>query len=155
MLKIIKKEIVTPKTPKEAFEEAEIFYQNAKEVLKKSPIKFGAFEKPKYVKEASAMEYLAALRSIDGYLLSKGFLPQNLPTSIKEYEDALAKIPQNGKLLVALEIAYQDLHIFGYYRDGVGVEMIKEGFSKVKFIIDTLKKITNKAIRLQMQQRNY
>ncbi len=133
---------LTPKTPQEAFAEAEIFYKNAKENLKKSPIEFGGYQKPKYVKEASAMGYLAALRAIDGYLLSKGVLPQNLPSSIIEYQKAILKVPQNGKLLIALEVAYQNLHIFGYYRGGISVEMIKDGFSKARLIIDTLAKIS-------------
>ncbi|MFQ6114645.1 MAG: DUF5618 family protein [bacterium] len=134
----MKKKFATPKSPKEAFAEAKALYENARETLKKSPVEFDAYKKPKYVKEASAMAYLAALRAIDGYLLSMGTLPDKLPTSIIEYEKALRRIPKNGKLMVALEIAYQNLYIFGYYRGGIGVKMIKEGFSKAKFIIDTL-----------------
>lgn len=140
----MKRKVITPKTPKEAFGKAEAFYKNAQDVLKKSPIEFGVYKEPKYVKEASAMAYLDALRAIDGYLLSKGVLPQNLPTSIMEYEKAVMKIPQNGRLLVTLEVIYQNFHIFGYYRGGIDVEMIKSSFSKVRFIIDTLLKISNK-----------
>lgn len=133
-----------PKSPKEAFEEAEQFYKNAKETLAKSPIEFGAYQKPKFVKEASAMAYLAALRAIDGYLLSKGIHSKNLPSSIVEYEQAVDKIPHNGKLAVSLEVAYQNLHIFGYYRGGIDIEMIKSGFNRARFIIDTLSKANNK-----------
>lgn len=143
----MKRELLTPKSSKEAFEEAETFFKNAKETLNKSPIEFGAYKKPKYVKEASAMGYLASLRAVDGYLLATGVPAQNLPTSIAEYEKAILKIPRNGKLLTALEIVYQNLHIFGYYRGGIGVEMIKEGFSKAKFIIATLSKIGKKKNR--------
>ncbi len=141
----MKKRVIIPKTPKEAFAEAELFYKNARETLAKSPVEFGIiYQKPKYVKEASAMAYLAALRAIDGYLLSKGIASKNLPTSIGEYENAVMKIPQNGRVLAALAAVYQNLHIFGYYRGGVEVEMIKSGFSNARLIIDTLKKITNK-----------
>lgn len=140
----MKKKILIPTTPQEAFAEAETFYQNAKETLTKSPVEFGAYKKTKYVKEASAMGYLAALKAIDGYLLSKGVSPKSLPTSITEYGDALGKLPQNDRLLIALTIVYQNLHIFGYYRGGVSVEMIKAGFSQARLLIEVLKKISNK-----------
>jgi len=140
----MKKKVLTPKTPAEAFDEAELFFSNAKETLTKIQIKYDAYEKPKYVKEASAMGYLAALRAIDGYLLSKGIPPKNLPSSIIEYQQVIAKIPHNGRLIYALELAYQDLHIFGYYRGGIGVNMIKEGFNNARYIIDTLSKTSNK-----------
>ncbi len=140
----MQRKVLTLKTSDEAFAEAKAFCKNARETLRKSPIEFGAYKKPKYVKEASAMGYLAALRAIDGYLLSRGVPSKNLPTSIREYEEAIRKIPQNGRLAIALELAYENLHIFGYYRGGIDVEMIKSGFGKVRFIIDTLLKISNK-----------
>jgi len=136
--------VLTPKTRAEAYSEAEEFYRNAKENLSKSPIRYGAFQKPKYVKEASAMAYLAALRAIDGHLLGRGISAQSLPTSIIEYQKVLANAPYNGKLSVALEIAYENLHIFGYYRGGVSVQMIKDGFSRVRLIIDTLSRTGEK-----------
>jgi hypothetical protein len=42
--------------------------------------------------------------------------------------------------MAAMTAVYQNLHIFGYYRGGVEVEMIKAGFKYAKFIIDTLSK---------------
>ena len=136
----MKKKIKIPKTPKEAFTEAELFYKNALETLSKSPIEYGAYKNGKLVKEASAMGYLAALRAIDGYLLLKGLLPERLPQSITEYEKAIARIPRNGKLSIALELIYENLHIFGYYRGGISVDMIKAGFQKARLIIDTFSK---------------
>jgi hypothetical protein len=55
---------------------------------------------------------------------------------------ALKGLPHDGKLMTALEIVYQNLHIFGYYRGGISVEMIKDGFQKAKIIIDTLSVLT-------------
>jgi hypothetical protein len=138
------KKILSPKTPAQAFDEAELFYKNAKETLTKSPIKYDFYEKSKYVKEASAMGYLAALRAIDGYLLSKGVPSQKLPSSIIEYQNAVMKIPHNGRLLVTLEVVYQHLHIFAYYRGCISTMIIKEGFNRTRYIIDTLSKISNK-----------
>ncbi|MEW6102295.1 MAG: DUF5618 family protein [bacterium] len=135
-----KRKISFPKTPKEAFNEANRYFANAKETLLKTEIEYDRYKDRKYVKEASAMAYLAALSAIDGYLLSIDTPKDKLPTRIEEYEKALHKIPHNGKLISAMATVYENLHIFGYYRGGVGVNMIKEGFQKAKLIIDTLSK---------------
>lgn len=50
-----------PESMQQALEEAVKYFHNAKEILKKSPIQFGIYTEPKYVKEAAAMGYLAAL----------------------------------------------------------------------------------------------
>ena len=125
-------------TSEEAFSEAQRYFENAKETLTKSIIEYDIYKDKKYVKEASAMGYLSALAAIDGWLLSRGKNPDELPTSIYEYEKAMKKIPHNGKLMSALIVVYENLHILGYYRGGVDVEMIKSGFSKAKLIINTL-----------------
>ncbi|MEW6102299.1 MAG: DUF5618 family protein [bacterium] len=128
------------KDPKEAFSEANRYFANAKATLVKSPIEYNIYKDKKYVKEGCAMAYLSALEAINGYLLSSGMSDDKIPTSITEYTRAMRKIPHNGKLMAALTTVYQNLHIFGYYRGGVAVGMIKEGFKSAKLIIDTLKK---------------
>jgi len=135
-----KLKLSTPKTPQEAFEEAKKYFANAKEILSKSPIEWGIYKDSKYVKEASAMGYLAALKAVDGFLLKKGIPSDKLPTSLIEYEKALQKIPHNGKLMASMTAVYQNLHILGYYRGGIEVEMIKAGFKHAKNIIDILSK---------------
>ncbi|HAW50426.1 TPA: hypothetical protein DCX16_05720 [bacterium] len=131
-----------PKDPKEAFNQAKRYFANAKETLTKSPIEYGIYKDEKYVKEASAMGYLSALSTIDGYLLSINTPRDKLPTSIEEYTKALYKIPHNGKLMAAIKVVYENLHIFGYYRGGIDVNMIKSGFKSAKFIIDVLSQRT-------------
>jgi len=133
-----KRKVAFPKTPEEAFSNAKRYFENARETLLKSEIEYDRYKDGKYVKEASGMAYLAALSAIDRYLLSKGVPSDKLPASITEYEKSLQKIPHNGKLMAAMGTVYENLHIFGYYRGGVGVGMIKEGFQKARFIIDTL-----------------
>lgn len=133
-----KAKLSPPKTPGEAFEDARRYYENAKEVLRKSPIENEIYKDKKYVKEACGIGYLSALCAIDGYLLADGVSPRELPTSLIEYEKALQKIPRNGKLMASMTIVYQNLHIFGYYRNGVGTGMIKEGFKHAKLIIERL-----------------
>ena len=81
---------------------------------------------------------MSALLAIDGYLISKGVPLDKLPTSIQGYMDAVRKIPKNGKLMANLITAYQNLHVFAYYRGGVGVGMIKEGLKSVEEIIKIL-----------------
>jgi len=133
-----KRKVAFPKTPESAFFNAKRYFENAKETLLKSKIEYDRYKDEKYVKEASGMAYLAALQAIDGYLLSMGVPSDKLPTSITEYEKSLQKIPHNGKLMAAMGTVYENLHILGYYRGGVDVNMIKSGFQKAKFIIDTL-----------------
>lgn len=137
---------ILPMSMQEALDEAKRYFKNAKETLKKSPIEFGIYTEPKYVKEATGMGYLSALRAIDSYLLAKGTKPDKLPTSIEEYMKALRKIPHNGKLIAALTVVYQNLHIFAYYRSGVGVNMIKEGFMRAKEIIDTFSNLNKSGL---------
>ena len=98
----------------QVFKEARRYYANAKETLKKSPVKYGAYEDSKYVREASAMAYLAALRAFDGYLLKQGWRSDKLPASIDECFSAMQTIPRNGKLKNALTVVYQNLHLLAY-----------------------------------------
>ena len=130
-------------TSEEAFSEAQRYFENAKETLTKSIIEYDIYKDKKYVKEGCAMGYVAALSAMDGWLLASNTPKDKLPTSIEGYEKAVRKIPHNGKLMSALIVVYENLHIFGYYRGGVDVVMIKSGFSKAKLIIDILSKGVN------------
>ena len=122
--------------------EAYRYLANAKETLSKSPIEYGRYTDSKYVREAAGMAYLAALKAIDVYLISIGLERKVLPKSIDGYWNLIRKkIPLNGKLTASVNTVYENLHIFAYYRGGVGVEMVKEGFSNAKKIIDMLSKL--------------
>ena len=127
------------KSKEDAIKKANRYFDNAKETLRKSAIEYNAYQDSKYVSEASAMGYLAVLRAIDGYLLGIG--AGDLPDSHEQYTYIISKkIPKNGKLKNYYNIVYQNLHLLGYYRGGIGVEMIKEGFSSAKKIIQMLSK---------------
>jgi hypothetical protein len=131
-----KRNRIVPKTKEEAISEAKRFLKNAKEILSKTEIEYGKIYKdPKATREAAGIAYLAALLAIDGYLISKGTPKDKLPTSIDGYMDAIRKIPRNGKLMANLITAYQNLHVFTYYRGGVNVDMIKAGLKSVEEII--------------------
>ena len=126
-----------PKTPQICKSEAYRYYENAKDILKNISIEYGLYTDTKSVQKACAIGYLAALFAIDSFLLSKGILWKELPTSIDGYWAALQKYAQkNGRLTADLTGAYENLHILGYYRGGTDVEMIKSGFKRVKDIID-------------------
>ena len=137
----MKKNRIVPKTKEEAISEAKRFLKNAKEILSKTEIEYGKIYKdPKATREAAGIAYLAALLAIGGYLISKGTPKDKLPTSKDGYMDAVRKIPRNGKLMANLITAYQNLHIFAYYRGGVNVDMIKAGLKSVEEIINILEK---------------
>lgn len=78
-----RKEHKIQRTRDKAIAEAKKFLKNAKEILSKVKIEYERYTDTKYVREASAMAYLAALRAIDAYLLGKGVEPEKLPSSIK------------------------------------------------------------------------
>src|SRR5438477_6243735 len=98
--------------------EAKRYLENAKHNLARIPIEYGRYADAKYVSEAAGIAYLAALKAIDGYLINKmNFPEEKLPGSIQEYRAIIhRKIPLNGKLSSALSNAYENLHIFAYYR---------------------------------------
>jgi len=126
-------------TPEECFQLAHRFYRNAKEFLKRAAVEYNRYQDPKPVHEATGMGYIAVLKALDGFLLSQGVSPDKLPTSVIEYNKALTRYSQrNGKLLAAFYTVYENLHIFGYYKGGLNVQMVKSGFEAARFIIEHL-----------------
>ena len=121
--------------------EAYRYLANAKQTISKSSIEYGIYTDSKYVREAAGIAYLSALKAIDTYLINKGIAEKDLPSSIEEYRTLVKKrIPLNGKLMAALKIVYENLHLFAYYRGGTDVKMVKSGFEQCKKIIDMLDK---------------
>jgi hypothetical protein len=138
----IKKHTLVPVTSEEAFAEAHRFLKNAKETISKSPIEHNRYQDTKYVREASGIAYLSALRAFDAYLLKKGIHYDHLPKSYEAYWAAKEKhIPLNGKLSDAFGLVYENLHLFGYYQGASSVDLIKVGFERCKMIIEMLEKL--------------
>ena len=126
--------------------EAYRYLSNAKETLSKSPIEYGIFTDSKYVREAAGIAYLAALKALDAYFISKGMKKAELSQSIDEYREFVRKkIPLNGKLNASMRIVYENLHILAYYRGGVAIGMIKEGFENARKVIEMIGKLMTKA----------
>ncbi len=94
------------------------YINNAKELLKKSPIENNIYTDVKYVKSALGVAYLGVLDAINEALLKKGLTRKELPKKVEEYEKALKKHfgVYNGKLLREFSTLYDELHIAGYYR---------------------------------------
>ena len=133
-----RKERIIPETKEEAINEAKKYIKNAKDIFSKIEIEYGRYKDIKKVREAVAIAYLAGLIAIDGYLISRGISKEKLPNDITQYYKALKEIPRNGKLTSYLITAYENLHIFAYYRGGANVDMIKAGIKSVEEIIKVL-----------------
>lgn len=122
--------------------EAVRYFENAKELLKKSPIEDDTYTDIKYVQEACSTAYLAVLKAIDEYLLNKGVNEKDLPQSVDGYRDAIRKYlaPYNGKLTREFEKLYKALHIAGYYRGLLDdANALKDYFKVAKTVIEKLK----------------
>ncbi len=98
--------------------ESQRYLDNARELLSKSPIEGDTYTEIKYVREACGTAYLAVLKALDEYFVSRGVDPKDLPQSVEGYREAIRKYltPYDGKLTREFEKLYKLLHIAGYYR---------------------------------------
>jgi hypothetical protein len=122
--------------------EAIRYFENAKELLKKSPIEDDTYTDIKYVQEACGTAYLAVLKAIDEYLIKRGVSPKDLPQSVEGYRDTLKKYLSihNGKLTREFDKLYKMLHIAGYYRGLLeDVNVLKDAFKVAKTFIEKIK----------------
>jgi len=118
------------------------YFENAKELLRKSPIEGDRYEDIKYIQEACGTAYLAVLKAIDAYLLKKGISQKDLPKSVEGYRAMIRKhlTPYNGKLMGGFEKLYNELHIAGYYRGLItDVNALKDIFRSARAFIDKIK----------------
>lgn len=114
------------------------YFENAKELLSKSPIEDNTYTDIKHVQEACGTAYLAILKAIDSYLLKRGVDPKDLPQSVDGYREMIRKYltPYNGKLTREFEKLYKALHMAGYYRGLLeDVDMLKDAFKAAKGFI--------------------
>lgn len=122
--------------------EAIRYLENAKELLRKSPIKDNTYTDVKYVQEACGTAYLAVLKAIDEYLMKHGISEDDLPQSVDGYRSALKKYVSvhNGKLLNVFEAVYRELHIAGYYRGNLrNTGTVKESLKAARAFIEKIK----------------
>jgi hypothetical protein len=122
--------------------EAIRYLENAKEILKKSPVEDDKYTDEKYVKSACGVAYLGILKAIEEHLLRKGITKKELPRKVEEYRKALQRYVSvhNGKLLNEFDALYNELHMAGYYRglfQHTGI--VREVFKKSRQFIEKLK----------------
>ncbi len=117
--------------------EALRYVSNAKESLQKAGKNGGQYKDIKYVKAASGMAYSAVLFAIDEYLKRKEGIKFTKPKSIEEYRIRIGK--QNKKMLDLLNIAYDSLHLAGYYHGTTSAAVISFGMESTNKIIEYIK----------------
>ncbi len=137
----MRKDFKRPSSPAEAIEMSKKYFNNAKDILRNVRIEYDIYTDEKPVREACAMGYLSALFAIEAFALMKGCKESELPTSYDGHWEWLSKAPHDGKLKASFRVVYENLHVFGYYRGGVNVDMIKAGFRNAKRIIETFEKL--------------
>jgi hypothetical protein len=121
--------------------EASRYLENAKQLLLSAPKEDNTYTDIKPVQEACGAAYLAVLKAIDEYLLSKGVEKKELPKSVDGYRNLLRKyaLIHNGKLTREFEKLYDALHIAGYYRGLLAdVNMVREAFKAAESFITKL-----------------
>lgn len=113
------------------------YMSNATEALKKAH-KYGKYyEDKKYVKTACGIAYSGVLVALNAYFRLKD-IPQPKNRASKEYYiDNLAKVDK--QLLISYDVAYNVLHLWGYYDGTTDVVVIKRGFQEANFIINKIK----------------
>lgn len=118
------------------------YLDNAKEILKKSPVEGKYYADVKYVKSACGVAYLGVLEAIKEYLQSKGVTRKELPRKVEEFRKALQKHASiyNGKLAKEFDLLYDELHIAGYYHGTLhSVDIVKSIMKRSKEFIGKLK----------------
>lgn len=118
------------------------YLENAKELLRKSPIEGNRYADEKHVKSACGVAYLGVLKAIEEHLFKKGLIKKELPKKVEEYRKAIQKYVSvhNGKLLKEFDDLYDELHIAGYYRGMLHrVDVVKSVLKGAKEVIEKLK----------------
>ena len=125
------------------YNEATRYMDNAREYLKSAQKEGNIYRDPKYVRSACGTAYSGVLIALDGYCILKGIHTSKSKRerkSIEYYQKNLAR--QDKKMLDNLNMAYQILHLSGYY-DGIqSVKVVKEGFSLADTIIEKIKPLS-------------
>ena len=122
------------------YSEAVRYIDNAKEYLKNAQKDGDIYNDIKYVRTACGTAYSGLLIALDGFFVLKGIHTTNSKKtrkSIEYYQQNLGKYDK--KMLVNLNIAYNILHLSGYY-DGIqDAFVIKRGFDVANTIIEKIK----------------
>ena len=119
------------------YQECMRYMQNAKNFLKAANKEGVVYNDVKYVRIACGTAYNTVLLALDAYLQKKESGKKAKPKSIEEYKARVTKI--NKKLLSYLLVAYDNLHLAGYYHGTQSVKTVQTGFDNAMSIINYIK----------------
>ena len=125
-------------------EDAYRYLKNSKEAIKKTEVKDGFYEDPKYVKTACNIAYSGLLVAVNELFRYKGIeVPKRKkngrqPMNVDFYVEQLGKI--NRKMMKNFNSAYDYLHLFGGYDGNTKTTTYKTGFELAKTVIDWISK---------------
>jgi hypothetical protein len=117
------------------------FYKNGISTIKKVPIREGIYTDVKPIHEATAIIYRGMLKALDAFFLLSGLPQDKLPKDKDEYRKLLRRYSaMDGKIIKAFNIAYNSLHIRGYYgeHEAEVPEVINPGIENARRIIEKL-----------------
>ncbi len=124
------------------FEEAKALMQKAKTDLAGiTVIENRIYEDPDGVALVAQNAYLAALKAVNAYLLHVGADYARLPAEIHEYGHAVDRLNCRHRLIPMLTVAYQNLHLFGYHRKAVSVDLIKAGIRNAEDVLKLMEQL--------------
>jgi hypothetical protein len=125
-----------PLTWQEAYDEANRYMENARELLQRAGKEGRYYLDTKYVRMACGTAHRATLIAYDTFLALKGVaLPKK--RDIEFFRRHIATL--DGKMLNYLHNAYQLLHLLGYYDGTNSVGVVKEGMDTATEIIARIK----------------
>jgi len=120
------------------YSEATRYMENAKECLKKAKKEDEYYHDIKYVKMACGTAYSGMLVALDGFLMLKGIGKKSKQRkSIEYYQSNITQIDK--KMLGNLNMAYQILHLYGYYDGLQDAIVVKRGFDLANALIEKIK----------------
>jgi len=91
----------------------------------------------KYIRRASGTAYSAVLMAVDIWLGAKGIVPTKKERkSIDFYRNHLRKLDM--KMLHNLNMAYDTLHLSGYYDGNLSKGNMADGFEAASFIVNRI-----------------
>jgi hypothetical protein len=124
------------------FNKAVEYYKNARVKLRGLSVEYNHYKDAKMLQESAGLCWLAVLSSLQGFFVSSGILPKNMPKSADGYGALLSKFKhKDGKLMKAFWLTYYDIHQHVYYEGNTHVLIVKEGFQRAKFVIEKLTRI--------------
>jgi len=124
---------------KKEYAEAIRYMDNAKEFLQKAKRDGSLYTDKKYVRVACGTAYNGILLALDAWFVLKGIPKPNKKQrkSIEYYMSNIAKIDK--KMASFLHVAYNVLHLDGYYDGITGVKAIDAGLDAAYEIIEKIK----------------